>query len=300
MSTLDEALTLGQGVERPFRCAEHDDTTASASVNMLKGLWYCYACHAYGSIGNVKAPSVSALTAMIEPETAGRCYPESWLELFAPPVSPAADHTYWATRFPAWLRWLFGLGEDPVTGDATFPVRTPQGVLAGVGRRRVDPDVQPRYLYPPRWSASRSMFGWPIQPKLRGDVLVLVEGAADAVAVAELGLPALACYGAGLHLPQRELVARAAPRLVLLGFDTDAAGVRATETTIRLLGDLVPSQWVAWPKKDPADCAVSERLAAIVDAVRVARYRGPATDHHWTNMVAGLQLLHRRHLEENA
>ena len=117
--------------------------------------------------------------------------------------------------------WFAGLGQDPFTSDATFPVHTPQARLAGVGRRKLDPGDGPRYLYPKVWSASQSLFGvkaW----SGRHRVVVLVEGAADAVACWEVGVPALACYGAGLHLPQVELLARYAPDLVLAGFDNDA------------------------------------------------------------------------------
>ena len=49
--TLSEALRYGRGVERSFLCPEHGDSRPSASVNVIKGKWYCYTCHATGELG---------------------------------------------------------------------------------------------------------------------------------------------------------------------------------------------------------------------------------------------------------
>lgn len=218
MASLDDALRSGEGIERPFRCPEHDDHQASASVNVLKGVWCCYACGAAGMVSGKKAPSITDLEMMLEPERAVRIYSETYLDLFDVAMGN------FAMRFPEWLRWHAKLGCDPLTGDATFPVRTPSGQLAGVGRRREQPaEGEPRFRYPPRWSASRSLFvaGRP------AEVLSLVEGASDAVAIAEAGGYAAAAYGSGLHYPQLELIARIAPKLVVLAFDDDDAGRRA-------------------------------------------------------------------------
>ena len=62
MSTLEEAIALGQGIERPFQCEVHDDTNASASVNVLKGVWYCHACGASGAVGPRSLPASSCST----------------------------------------------------------------------------------------------------------------------------------------------------------------------------------------------------------------------------------------------
>lgn len=254
--TLEEALAEGRGEERPFRCHVHDDTSASASVNVTKGVWYCFACFASGTVDGKKVPSVSDLQAMIEPEEAVRHYPETYLELFDAPKS------YWHSRFPDWLIRKEALGQDPFTGHATFPVRTPEGVLAGVGRRDPDPEAKPRYKYPPRWSAARVLDGLTTVP--RTEVVVLTEGAADRISLTECAIAALGCYGAGLHKPQVELLLRRAPKLVLLGFDMDTAGDRAADLTGLLLWKhQIKTKRVHWPKKDPADCTVSERMTAI-------------------------------------
>jgi hypothetical protein len=237
---------------------------------------------ASGSVDGNTAPSHAAIASMVAPEEVTRIYPDAILDLYANPV-------YWLGRFPPWLCHSLGLGEDPFTGDATYPVHTPGGLLAGVSRRTAS--GYPKYRYPNGWSAGSALFGtWGKYPAY--DILVLVEGAADAAAMWEVGMPALAVYGSGLHLPQRELLARYSPKLVLLGFDMDRAGrsprcpERPTGGGVQraqlMIGDLVPTAVVNWEANDPADCTQYQRLVAVMRAVQASGYvgRGP---HQWSD-----------------
>lgn len=289
-ATLQDALISGQGIERPFRCEVHDDTMASASVNVVKMIWYCHACHASGSVDGKKAPSVEMLEAMIKPDRACRQYPDAFLELYS-------DPGYWLTRFPAWLCHALGLGYDPFTDDAIFPVHTPGGLLAGIGRRKATlEEGGPRYKYPHNWSAAATLFGsggrYP-----RFDVLCLGEGAADAAAVWEVGCPGLAVYGAGLHFPQRELLARYAPKLIILGFDMDKAGENAVTRGFKAIGQLAPVVRVKWPAKDPGECTVEERHKALLSAVRRSGYRADVLPT-WEANVIRMQAQYQRYVEE--
>lgn len=254
MTTLAEAIAEGQGVERPFRCHMHDDGQASASVNVLKGLWYCYACHASGTVDEKAVPTTDQLFSMLEPDKSARRYPESYLDLFD-------NDDYWGQRFPDWLCWYARLGTDPFTGDATFPVRTPSGYLAGVGRRREQ--EEPRYKYPWGWSASTVLGGLDQLPAF--PYLVLTEGYADAVSLWEVGVPAACTFGAGLHLPQLEMVYRRDLRCVLTGYDMDKAGATATVRSVAALRPVIDQvARIEWPAKDPAECAPADRLAAVL------------------------------------
>lgn len=264
MTTLEEALQKGRGNERPFQCTSHDDAHDSASVNVFKGVWHCFACQASGVVGKKTAPSPELLLAMLEPERAAREYPHTWLELFTAPG-------YWNQRFPTWVCWLAGLGSDPFTGDGTYPVYTPRGKLAGVCRRQQHD--QPKYLYPPRWSAARTLHGLGMFPS---KMVVLVEGAADAFALWEVGIPALATYGSGLHLPQREMLLRQGYKRILTGFDMDAAGDMATRRTAEFLADFGDCQQVRWEANDPADLAPADRRLAVESVV--GRVYGPEWD----------------------
>jgi DNA primase len=290
MSTLTEALEKGQGVERPFRCTEHDDTMASASVNVVKGVWYCFACGAHGNVDSKRVPKVEELRAMMEPEATPRIYDPAFLMLYS-------DPGYWLERFPDWLCWYMGLGSDPFTGDATFPVHTAAGRLAGVGRRTET--GEPKYKYPHNWSAASSLFGMGGK-SMPVPVLCLVEGAADASACWEVGCPALAVYGSGIHRPQYELIARCNPSLVLLGFDNDEAGALATERAFHAMTGVYDRIFsVDWfPRKDPAALAPQERREALLEAVRTIGYsRGVVDiwDHNEAEMRSDF-FEHRRNL----
>lgn len=287
-ASLAEAIATGQGVERPFRCTAHVDTHASASVNVVKGVWYCYVCHSKGRVDSKTAPKVEDLIAMMRPDEATRLYPESYLDWFG-------HGYYWLDRFPAWVCETCHLGEDALTGEATFPVHTDTGRLAGVGRRRKD--GTPRYVYPRTWSASRSLFGYgPIDTT---GIVALVEGAADRAALTEVGITAFATYGSGLHFPQRELIARAHPRLVVAAFDADDAGRMATIRTIDGLEDLcevVPADWAAAGTNDPADTAPQARAEVIAEAVAASTYGSPRQAlNHWDTHAHDQAALYAHH-----
>ena len=291
MDTLEEAIAHGQGVERPFRCTQHPDTQASASVNVIKMVWFCHACQATGAVDGKKAPKVADLQAMLNPEEAVRVYPDAYLELFDDPI-------YWHTRFPNWVCHAMNLGHDPFSNAGTFPVHTPGGQLAGVGRRYVTDDKHARYMYPKRWSAASTLFGtggkYPGLP-----VLTLVEGAADATACWEVGAPGLGVYGSGVHLPQRDLIVRYNPKLILLGFDMDDAGNKAVTNAFKILGRIAPMQRVYWPKNDPADCTPRARLKALLSAVGRSNYGVNVTDD-WDLNIQAMTGNHQRFVEEQA
>jgi Toprim-like len=271
MTSLAEAITYGEGIERPFQCPEHEDHQASASVNVVKGVWFCYACGAKGAAEGRKVPKVADLQAMLEPTPTCRIYPETYLELFE------NYEGNFAHRFSDQALWALRLGCDPLTGDATFPVRTAAGALAGVGRRRAMDGEGPRFLYPPRWAASRSFF----EARHRGDqCFVLVEGATDASACFEVGFSALACYGAGIHMPQLERLRQLNPKLVVLGFDADNAGELAVGRAYDALAEqtrLLRIDWQLFGVKDAAELDPEARHQALLQTVAAADY-GPFHD----------------------
>lgn len=296
MTTLEEAIAFGRGVERPFHCHVHGGTGAHASVNVVKNVWFCFSCKAKGVVDSTRVPTADELLAMLEPEQAAREFPESWLEVYRNEANG-----YWSERFPDWLCWLLGFGDDPFTGEGTYPVHTPRGRLAGVARRAVVPGPGPKYRYPLNWSAARSLFGtsgkWTAH-----DLLVLTEGAADAAAVIETGVQALACYGAGLHAPQVELVVSMRPRLVLLGFDMDDAGAKATEQAWDALSEHTVLEQIDWGEaKDPAELAPEERLGCVLRAVGGTQYgQGTRTSELEAQAAEMVRRVRKLYVEESA
>lgn len=295
--TMAEAISKGQGIERPFRCEAHEDRQASASVNVLKGVWFCHACHAKGKVEDRKAPPAEDILAMLEPERSATIYPDAYLELYDLAGWPVEVETpYWLTRLGAPVVHAMGMGQDPFTGEATFPVFTPAGRFAGVGRRHEEKDengkVKKFYKYPRGWSASTQV-GGTLGKITPAPVLCIVEGYADAAAVVEVGCPAVAQWGSQLHLPQIEMLAKLNPKLILLGQDMDEAGERGVSAAFKQLRKIAPMKRVRWPKKDPGECGTEARLDALLSAVSAARY-GDQVLPAWEATVAA----HRAQWEE--
>lgn len=282
--TLEDALDSGRGTERPFTCPVGEHSHPTASVNVVKGVWFCYSCQAKGAVDSTRVPTNAELEAMLDPEAAARRYPSSWLTTFG-------VGGYWEARFPAWLCWWQGFGEDPWTGEGTYPVHTEAGTLAGVGRRALTEGPWPKYKYPRGWSASRALFG------SRGgyrhhDVLMLVEGAADAAAGWEVGCPTFATFGSGVHAPQVDLIARMTPRLILLGQDNDAAGHAGAQQAFQALGHLCEVARVDWgADKDPAEPPPEHRLELIQAMVPVGLF--PDVDR-WSTTVMTVMAMHKK------
>lgn len=273
--TLAQALDDEDGgVERPFNCPVHDDVHASASVNVEKNVWYCYACGAKGRAKDKnKAPSPSYLLSVLTGDAEPRVYPEHWLDVFdIATVSP-----YWAERVGEEVARRHRCGTHPENGNPTYPLRGQKGEVWGVVERNLDPDDKRKYLYPFDVSTSRTLFGWELAvPRCP---VVLCEGASDVMAV-EQALDAgpadtvtvLGVYGSGAHVPQLVMLKRLRPSMVVSCFDADEAGQKATA---RLAVAAAENHWpfvsVDWGKvgaKDAGEADIESRRRVVLGAVR--------------------------------
>lgn len=256
---LDEVVAKGRGVERAFRCDVHDDHNASASVNVLKGLWVCYSCGASGRVG--KGSLTAAMDAVVEmmkaPEAIVTKHPD-WLNVYTASGSP-----YWVQRFGPRVARMFSCGTDPITGYPTYPIHSPQGQVWGVVSRT---GADPKYLYP-EVPVSRTLFGYHWAPPGFIKRVVVVEGAADVMAMhATRGRSKdtmiVGCYGAGLHAPQVDLINQLRPQLVVLAFDNDDAGERAGARDYPLDAQVDVVRW-PYGVKDPAEATPSMRRKVL-------------------------------------
>lgn len=272
MTTLDEAIAIGRGIERSFNCPDpdHEDRNASASVNVAKGVWVCYGCGKTGKTG--KTPMSVAMKAVIESMIGDQPTPvfsEQWLAAFdGHHVSP-----YWSQRVGEETAALFRCGTHPFTSFPTYPIRDQHGRVLGVVQRQPEP-LEPKYRYPTGVAVSRLLFGFEYVG-MRSHVL-LCEGAADVMAVYATGVTqvtAVGVYGAGIHAPQADLLASRRPSSVLIGFDNDAAGRAATHRTHAVLHQRgINNSWFRIPSgaKDLADIPRNELRDLLTDAVAAA------------------------------
>lgn len=268
--TLDDVLADGRGTERAFQCHKHDDQHASASVNVLSGLWVCYACGARGTVaGHVPDPSL--VVRSLSEDAPPRQYPEAWLDLF----DGNGTTGYWADRVGQATAEHFRCGTHPVTGAPTYPMRDLSGRILGVVVRS---DEAPKYRYPYGPRTSETFFS-SHNRLVRKPVAVLVEGAPDVMALYDSGLPdrwqVLGCYGAGLHAPQIEALRDSNPSIIVAAFDGDAAGQMAIERAAIQCDGLGTFVSVAWDRfypgvKDAADVVPTERIGVIARAITSA------------------------------
>jgi DNA primase len=228
--SLQEALVYGKGVERPFLCPVHGDSRPSASLNVVKQVWFCYSCGAHGKLTGEDAllePDYEQMRIwFLEKMEESRVYSERWLDRW----DAAGVHPYWDERVGSEAARRFRLGSDPDRNAVTYPLRRPDGAVLGVVRRNLSDDG-PKYLYPKGVDVGRLLFNYDGD---RRSVVVLVEGALDAIALWNVGVTAFAIYGAVLGPEQIKLIDRVDPEVIVTAYDQDTAGWRAHYETERI------------------------------------------------------------------
>lgn len=265
MTSLGEALAQpGAGIERAFNCPVHGDNHPSASVNIITGLWICYTCGAKGKVGDHYTVDPQALLSFLQSQKQryeSHYFPESWLNIF----DAGEPHEYWLNRFSAAACKHFRLGYDPEDDAATYPLRDSMGLLLGVVRRPLAPDWDgPKYIYPKFLDVTNYMFNFTQDARAK---VLLVEGAADAIACWEVGFEAFAIYGSRMSERQAQLLRRINVRQIFTAFDLDEAGEKAYHRVVDLLPDVQTVQ-IKWPEdlgKDVAELPPDRRRKLLVD-----------------------------------
>lgn len=239
-ASLEDAIVNGYGNERTFVCHAHSDHQASASVNITKGLWVCYACDARGTTeGLIELTPDLVRQRLREQERRSReaqhpTYPESWLNIF----TASGPGEYWLSRFNEHTCSHFQLGQLADRSASVYPMRDNQGSLLGIVRRDTS-DGATKYVYPFNVSVRDMLFNYAGSTQ---DDVVLTEGATDAMAVWEAStrFAPMAIYGSSMRDTQVELLARYAPKRIILAFDRDRAGLRLTVQAIEKLQQRLP------------------------------------------------------------
>ncbi|MFE9742915.1 toprim domain-containing protein [Streptomyces sp. NPDC006477] len=250
----------------------------SLQFNVRSGLWLCFKCEERGSAkrlvekrgGSYSNPmlgldmvqeSLDKLRDKVRAQRRNQreeFLPETYLARFDGKVNP-----YWTNgrKFARGTIKEWELGYDPIgprlynadTGQwervgqsVTLPYRTPEGDLLGVFHRRLG-DGFPRYIYPKGFDRKGSLFGSWMLSEEGGHIrrAVLVEGSTDAIRVHQTGFDALGQYGSSLHPRQVQLLRRLGVNEIVLFYDYDASGRKATKQALTVLdGFIVRSvQW---------------------------------------------------------
>ena len=158
-----------------------------------------------------------------------------------------------------------GLLTDFFRNRVLVPVRTKDGCICGFGGRNVGDERWPKYLNSPRTVAyDKSVELYqpiPAPPHPDGRVVV-VEGAIDALAVAALAIRGghanrlwpVSPLGKELSAHQLYRLLDLAPNALIVAFDGDAAGRKATQRLVRRISDrALPADVIDLPDgHDPA------------------------------------------------
>lgn len=125
-----------------------------------------------------------------------------------------------------------------------IPIRDEQGRVIAFGGRSLG-DEKPKYLNSPEtelFSKSKTLFGLEFAKKAitKEDRAVVVEGYFDTIALHTAGITnAVASMGTALSETQvRQLLRFTKSNRVVFNFDADAAGVKATDRALGIIGDL--------------------------------------------------------------
>jgi DNA primase len=228
---------------------------SSLWFNDVKGVWHCFKCGEGGNAldlvekmeGTYREPEIEVEQISAELRSIGRdthdaprVLSEAYLRQFR---KPGSVHELWAARgFDAAVCDRWELGYDFLGDTLTLPYRAPfTGHVEGIIYRRTDAGDGPRYKFPAGFARRSSLYGsWLLAPGAmaegRGPVgeVFVEEGPTDAVRVSQTGLDTVAQYGSSISAGQVRLLHRLDVRRLVLFYDYDRAGIRATEKGSRL------------------------------------------------------------------
>lgn len=125
---------------------------------------------------------------------------------------------------------------DKFRNRVIFPIIDVRGNVIGFGGRVMD-DSKPKYLNSPEtavFNKRLNLFALNFAKNRQADTLILVEGYMDVISLHQVGINnAVATLGTALTEEQSKIIARYAKNVVLC-YDTDEAGVKATMRAIEI------------------------------------------------------------------
>lgn len=128
---------------------------------------------------------------------------------------------------------------DKFRNRVMFPIIDVRGNVIGFGGRVMD-DSKPKYLNSPETAAFNkrlNLFALNFAKNKKSDTLILVEGYMDVISLHQVGITnAVATLGTALTEEQAKLISRYAKNVILC-YDTDEAGVKATTRAIDIFAN---------------------------------------------------------------
>ena len=165
------------------------------------------------------------------------CAPDSWDALGTTMKAKGFTESDLTDAGLAKFRSKGGGIYDVFRDRLVFPVIDIRGNVIGFSGRILS-DGEPKYLNSPDtlvFSKSRNLFALNLAKKAKSGMLILVEGNIDVVTLHDAGIDcAVASLGTALTDEQARLMSRYTDRVVIC-YDSDAAGTKATARAITIL-----------------------------------------------------------------
>ena len=257
-------------------CPFHDDSVASCSINVDKGVWICFAGCGQGSL----AKFLQRLLNISDSEVNELVYKNEYslnldffedvepTEEFMPEVELPSEVI--AGTYPA---WVYQRDFKKVTleswgcrtnnhGDLIIPIHDIDSKLVGWVSRR--PFLVPKYLYSKGLKKSKVLFGGNKIDSCR--FVCVTEGTLDAMWLTQNGYPAVAILGMDMSKAQQKLLTSLPTQEIVLCLDNDEAGTIGFNKAFSALTQSIITTFIKIPKeyKDVQDIREKKTLDRII------------------------------------
>lgn len=242
-------------------CPLHNDSTPSFSFHLETGKWICFASCGSGNLeqlvsriigcNSLEAQRYLLSLSAADSERLTAILNEDFSEKVE--VKEVLDTQDLIEGFcPDWFRErgfderdisLWNIYYESSTGALIIPVG--DGFL-----RRFPPGDSRRYKYSEGFSRKTNLFGLESITNSGKKVqqLLLVEGSLDAIWAVRYGIDAIAILGSFLSKSQLGLIDGLNPSEIVLGFDNDEAGYKASRQAYKLIGNSYFVSYLRIPK----------------------------------------------------
>ena len=139
-----------------------------------------------------------------------------------------------------------------------FPIIS-NDVCIGYGLRRTVSTHQPKWFYQPlNLVLGNHLYNY--DNVRNSDELYVVEGMTDVMAFTDIGIPAVATFGAHMTEEQERILLRSGATLVI-AYDGDDAGIRAKDKVLKRLNNKANLYYIDFkPGEDPANISREELM----------------------------------------
>lgn len=217
---LGTGKSAANGREMRFCCKQCGDTEFKLYVNLKKGVYNCFKC---GFRGHIKVDKgfipIEPRLMPVEPPVELEPDSDSRFELGTESIIQRMGFQYWTKKRGFTLEDAshYGILVNADRASISIPVHDEYGVFMFYQERLMTPIGKKKYHFPHGANVSKILFG--MHRAWNRDVICLVEGVMDAMAIGDAGV---CIFGKELHPFQLEILRKSSVKKILIWLDPDA------------------------------------------------------------------------------